>query len=155
MTYRILITGSRTWDDEQAIRDAIAFIVSQHGPENVTIVHGACPRGADAIADRIATAWTGLTAEQHPADWATCTPACPPRPHRRTARGGYTYCPLAGHHRNQRMVDLGADLCLAFIRNSSPGATDCTHRARAADIPVKEWRIETNIRHRRPDPPRP
>lgn len=140
MTYRVLVTGSRSWSDEQAIRDALATIISQHGPENVTVVHGACPRGADAIADHIASAWGGgLTVERHRANWDTCGPRCQPS-HHRTGVLGNTYCRYAGNARNQHMVDLGADLCLAFIRDNSRGATDCARRARAAGIEVKEWR---------------
>lgn len=139
MTYRILITGSRTWSNEQSIRDALANIISQHGPENVTVVHGACPQGADALADRIASAWAGVTVERHPADWAApCSTLC--RTHRRRRGDGTTYCPAAGINRNQHMVDLGADLCLAFIKDNSRGATDCARRAARAGIPVKEWR---------------
>lgn len=67
--FRVLITGSRSWTDEQAIRSALAAIVFMYGPENVVVIHGACPQGADALADRIASAWTGITVERHPADW--------------------------------------------------------------------------------------
>lgn len=133
--FRVLVTGSRTWRDEQAIRDALAAVVSEHGPENVTVVHGAA-RGADEIADRIASAWGGgLTVERHPADWdAPCRPTC---------RHGYKiradrkpYCPSVGIYRNQAMVDLGADVCLAFQVGKSRGTADCIRRAEKADIPV-------------------
>ncbi|YCK35152.1 SLOG family protein [Actinomadura sp. ATCC 39365] len=151
MTYRILITGSRTWSDERIIWDAITHAIDQaaaNGEHEFVVVHGHCPRGADAIADFYCADQAGwrdnanqvLAVERYPADWARCSPACPPGPHRRNGRAGFTYCPLAGHHRNQQMVDLGADILLAFIRNNSRGATDCTRRARAAGIQVREWR---------------
>lgn len=119
--FRVLITGSRTWRDEQTIRNALAAVVFQHDPANVTIVHGACPTGADAIADRIATDWgSGLTVERHPADWER-------------------YGRRAGPLRNQHMVDLGADLCLAFQVNGSRGTADCIRRAERAGIPVRRY----------------
>jgi hypothetical protein len=47
--FRLLVTGSRTWHDIPAIERALAVILDRH-PEGVLLVHGACPRGADAIA---------------------------------------------------------------------------------------------------------
>jgi hypothetical protein len=118
--YRILVTGSRDWDDELTVESALAMAVYQNVP--AVIVHGACPTGADAIASR----WTvrhriiGLTEEMHPARW----------------RGNGR---AAGPLRNKAMVDLGADICLAFIRNSSRGATGCADLAEAAGIPTRRW----------------
>jgi hypothetical protein len=43
------VTGSRTWDDTAVIGHALAVILARH-PEGVQLVHGACPRAADAIA---------------------------------------------------------------------------------------------------------
>lgn len=129
---RILVTGSRTWTDEDTVRGAFAQVVSIHGPENVTIVHGACPRGADALADEIATGWTGLTVERHPADWD---------------RHGKA----AGFRRNAEMVDAGADICLAFIGpcskrgcpdpgpHGSHGASHTAALAERAGIPVRRF----------------
>lgn len=150
--HRILITGSRAWSDEQMIRDAIAANVRLYGPENSVIVHGACPSGADALADRIATAWGGgLTIERHPADWDNCTPTCPTSPgHRRVRPRGDvdhpgmsgTYCPGAGPRRNRHMVSLGADLCLAFIVRGSRGATYTANAAERAGIPTHRYLVE-------------
>ncbi|MGI5155786.1 SLOG family protein [Microbispora sp. CA-102843] len=118
--FRVLITGSRTWTDEQAIRDALAVIAHLSGPENVVIVHGACPTGADALADRIASAWTGMTIERHPAKWKE-------------------YGKSAGHRRNAEMVELGADICLAFIMDGSRGASHTAALAEQAGIPTRRF----------------
>lgn len=146
--FRVLVTGSRAWADEQTIRDAIAAVVSACGPENVVIVHGACPSGADAIADRIATAWAGLHIERHPAEWDQCTPNCPETPtHRRRKLQGDTdhpgqldsYCPGAGPRRNTKMVTLGAGICLAFIISGSRGASHTANVAERAGIPTRRF----------------
>ncbi|MFJ2110551.1 SLOG family protein [Streptomyces sp. NPDC087850] len=120
--YRILITGSRDWDDYDLIHAALTFACFQQVP--AVIVHGACPTGADALASR----WVhrhraiGLSEELHPAMW---------RWHGRAA----------GPRRNAHMVHLGADITLAFIRNRSRGATGCADLAEAAGIPVKRWTV--------------
>lgn len=120
---RILITGSRTWSDHNAIRAALAEVAHQawlgrqETMEDHTVVHGACPYGgADVIAAGAAES-LGMEVEAHPADWAT--------------RGK-----AAGPIRNQHMVDLGADVCLAFPTASSRGTWDCVRRAKAAGIPI-------------------
>jgi Bifunctional DNA primase/polymerase, N-terminal/YspA, cpYpsA-related SLOG family len=113
-TFRVLVTGSRTWTDEDAIVDALARLSVEHDSALV-VVHGGCPRGADAIAH----AWchsTGTAVERHPADWSTGR--------------------AAGHRRNAAMVATRPDLCLAFIRDGSPGATGCAALAERAGIPT-------------------
>lgn len=137
----VLVTGSRTWDDQQAIADALLDTwhdaVQTVSPEvQFTVVHGDCPSGADAIAKQWAID-NGVFHHPIPANWSgPCTDACPPTPHRKTSRYG-DYCPLAGHYRNQLMVDMGIDLVLAFRRNNSRGTTDCIRRAERAGIPVR------------------
>jgi hypothetical protein len=37
------------------------------------------------------------------------------------------------------MVDLGADICLAFIKDQSAGASHCAARAIAAGIPTLKF----------------
>jgi hypothetical protein len=128
--YRILVTGSRDWDD----RDLIAFqlgLAAGAGLREgmpVTVVHGAAS-GADVIADRLAHDH-GFTVERHPADWR---------------RGK-----AAGMARNTEMVAAGADVCLAFLApcrkhasrppHDSHGAADCAGKAEAAGIPVRRFR---------------
>jgi hypothetical protein len=135
---RILITGSRSWPDLQLLADILMETwhdATQNGHPNIVVVHG----GADG-ADTLARLWAeahGIPAETHPADWTgPCADTCPPG-HRRARRDGTDYCPLAGHRRNQAMVNLGADLCIAFHHNRSTGTADAIRRATAAGIPVR------------------
>lgn len=123
-TKRILVTGSRTWDDDWTVEHALVDAWIGFDPDPVVVVHGACSRGADAIADRWAQSHhernDTVDVERHPADW----------------KG---YGKAAGFIRNAEMVAAGADLCLAFIRNRSRGATDCLTQARNAGIPTRVW----------------
>jgi YspA, cpYpsA-related SLOG family len=64
VSYRVLITGSRTWEDREAIGFELADVAILY-PEAV-VVHGACPRGADAMAD-VAARTLGLAVEPHAA----------------------------------------------------------------------------------------
>jgi hypothetical protein len=114
--FRLLVTGSRTWHDIAAIEQVLAVILDRH-PEGVLLVHGACPRGADAIAAACAARTPGYQVEAHPADW------------RRYGRA-------AGYRRNAEMIASGADGCAAFIRGGSPGSTGAVRLASAAGIPV-------------------
>jgi YspA, cpYpsA-related SLOG family len=114
--FRLLVTGSRTWDETAVIEHALAVILARH-PEGVLLVHGACPHGADSIAAAYAARTPGYRIEAHPADW------------RRHGRA-------AGQLRNAEMVTLGADGCAAFLRGVSPGTTATIRLAQAARIPV-------------------
>jgi YspA, cpYpsA-related SLOG family len=115
---RILVTGSRTWDDTPVIRDALTTALGDADPATVTLIHGGY-RGADTIAARTA-ARMGMTVEEHPADWA---------------RWGRR----AGPIRNAEMVRTGADICLVFQRGDSTGTANCAAAAEAAGMTVKRW----------------
>lgn len=130
---RILVTGSRDWRSEKLIEYTLDDCWRRFdGTPDSVLVSGACPTGADAMAEK---AWEklGMTVERHPANWDDCDPdICDPA-HRRT-RNGKSYCPRAGFTRNRDMVRLGADICLAFIRNESKGATMTAQLAQQAGI---------------------
>lgn len=111
---RILITGSRHYLAASKIRDAIKLVSAGVPHAEITIVHGGAP-GADMAADYIAK-FNKMNVEAHPADWSTGK--------------------SAGPKRNQEMVDLGADICLAFPLEDSRGTWDCIKRANQAGIPV-------------------
>ena len=115
---RILVTGSRDWDDAQELRLAlISATVSRL--ESAVIVHGACPSGADALAAEWASDY-GVRTEEHPADWDG-------------------YGKAAGFIRNAEMAGLGADLCLAFYKQGAgnKGTDHCASQAEKAGIPVR------------------
>ena len=117
---RILITGSRDWNSIADVFRLIETMIQIYNPPEVTIVHGAAPAGADHMAHQ----WVEVASEimpytineeAHPASWKEFGKA-------------------AGPIRNREMVDLGADLCLAFIRNNSKGATMTAKFAEEAGI---------------------
>lgn len=115
---RVLITGSRDWTDARAIRDRLDLY---HGAHFLTVVHGACPTGADAIAAAWVAEQRGYAeAEPWPADWD----AHPTK---------------AGPIRNQAMVKAGADICLAYIKGRSKGATHTAGLALKAGIELHVW----------------
>lgn len=137
MTIRILVTGSRDWDNRVLIsRQVFGYInktcpmlLDEHGhpdrrdTSDVVIVHGDCPKGADALVESFARGCVPpIKTEPHPADWAK-------------------WKRRAGIVRNAQMVNLGADVCFAFINpcradkceheelHGSHGATNCAYLA--------------------------
>lgn len=123
---RVLVTGSRTWTDRDPVRAALndmAATALDLG-QRLTVVHGGA-RGVDTIAgnwcaEKINLGWP-VSAECHDADW-------------------HVFGKRAGIIRNKHMVDLGADLCLAFIRDDSPGAAHCAGLAEKAGIQTRVYR---------------
>lgn len=130
---RVLITGSRDWSDYLAVYRVLNSVCDEFGlnyppdeygntmpdPRKITVVHGACPQGADFWADQWCIG-SFFLAERHPADWET-------------------YGKRAGFVRNAEMVNLGADLCLAFIRNNSKGASMTRDLATKAGIETRVY----------------
>lgn len=132
---RIIVTGSRNWTDYPVLAAALHEVTYGHHPSGITLVHGACPDGADAYAKHYAEDH-GWMVEPHPADWK--------------AHGLG-----AGYKRNGEMVHLGADVVLGFVStctkpvssrcwqksgtHASHGTVDCLRKALDAGIPVRTW----------------
>lgn len=136
---RVLVTGSRTWSDGAFLREALRRITDElidaepdrYLKEGITIVTGACRSGADRLAEKFAEEVFAFDIERHPADWR---------------RGRQ-----AGFDRNHKMVDLGLDVCVAFImRCSKPscpqrglhgshGSTDCADYAESQGYRVERF----------------
>lgn len=111
------MTGSRTWTDIDAIRAALlSHSGGLQGKGAATLIHGACPDGADPMAQQIADEWD-WTVERYPADWKR-------------------YGRAAGPIRNLQMVMTDPDICLAFIVDGSRGASGCA-------LLAEEWGVKT------------
>ncbi|QES45230.1 hypothetical protein DEJ49_33360 [Streptomyces venezuelae] len=125
--YRVLVTGSRDWDDALTVGAALEQALIDAGPRPVVVVHGACPSGADRHADHHARWLRGkgctIDVEPHPAVW----------------RPGGVFDRGAGFSRNRQMVALGADVCLAFIKDGSRGASHTAALAEAAGIETRRF----------------
>lgn len=146
---RLLVTGSRRWADRTTLYTALDDVYRTLLPgETLTVVHGDAS-GADRIAhqwcemmhDRAGDPDPDVVEEPHPADWvAPCRTSCYPN-HRIPRPGGSSICRAAGNYRNQAMVDLGADRCVAFLQPGAwnKGTKDCVRRARKAGIFVVEY----------------
>ena len=121
---RVLVTGSRDWTGvygESKIYMVLNMLLAfcEVLGQKLTIVHGDGP-GADQTID----AWAvrredaGVTVERHPASWRTVL-----------GKG-------AGPVRNREMVNLGADMCIGFLKDASRGTTITLELAREAGIPT-------------------
>lgn len=119
---RLLVTGSGTWTEEGVIEIALLAETVNVPARGILIVHGAHWQGADKMVDDMAVR-RGWDVERHPADWAH-------------------HGNRAGQIRNERMVKLGADVCVAFIRDKSPGASTTLFKARRKGIRPVVWRHE-------------
>lgn len=116
---RVLVTGSRDWLNAQMIYN-VMFDLHLTATSQPTLVSGNCPTGADAIAEAIAD-YLKWPVERHPADWENLGKR-------------------AGFVRNAEMVESGADVCIAFIRNKSKGASMTADLAHKAGILTKVYR---------------
>ncbi|WP_082691840.1 SLOG family protein [Mycobacterium sp. IS-1556] len=133
----VLVTGARNWPDDHIVWGVLSEQVVKHGP--FVLVHGGTPVGVDALAHE----WLYIE------DPACDLPCCDPHNQQLMRRLEESY-PIdlrtdgvAGiASRNQRMVDRGPDLCLAFISPASRGSVDCMTRAHIAGIPVVEHHLD-------------
>lgn len=143
----LLVTGSRAWTGPRR-RKVMHAALAQAWAEaqamgfgRLTVVHGAA-RGADSMAAQWTLDVPGVLELPYAADWiGPCAASCRPG-HRQKRNDGAEYCPAAGAHRNQRMVNQVARfkpnvLALGFHASAtedSAGTADCLRRAAAAGL---------------------
>jgi hypothetical protein len=114
---RLLVTGSRDWDDADTIMQELTTAWINLGMGEVTLVSGNCPTGADKIAEDYWRRSKFGPVEKHPADWEK-------------------HGKRAGFIRNSEMAKLGADLCVAFVKDNSKGTVMMAKLAEKAGITV-------------------
>lgn len=115
-TFRVLVCGSRTFNDYWLLFDKLCEIQEKH-PDLIIIQGGA--RGADQMARKWASL-NGVKGEQYNANWEV-------------------YGRAAGPIRNQQMLDTGIDLVVAFPRGEARGTKHMMKIAREAGVEVLEF----------------
>jgi hypothetical protein len=120
----IIVTGSRTWTNVDAVRQALRSVLP--AGHRAIVYHGACPTGADRIVADLPP-HPRVTIVPMPADWKT-------------------YGDSAGPRRNTEMVaaaKFDAErrgcpiVCVAFrMPGKSDGTDDCVAKVEAAGIRV-------------------
>jgi len=124
---RILVTGSRNWEEKELLEDQLDDEWDERGP--FILVHGQCPTGADAMADDYINTCYETSIESYPADWS---------------KGK-----AAGPLRNKYMVSLlnpKTDRVIAFLKDNSRGTTGCINLALDARLPVRIVRPDGNFK---------
>lgn len=107
---KVLVTGSRDWDDLTLIANAFNYIETNYGQITLVIQGGA--KGADHQAKQLGWADSGVT---FPAHW----------------RVNGHYNPGAGPQRNRLMLDTSKpDLVAAFPLPQSKGTIDMMNYAK-------------------------
>jgi hypothetical protein len=139
---KVLVTASRYWLDRTRVWALLDAYAVEAGVRNepLEVIHGDCPTGGDWHARlwceertaALALADIEVRERRFPAKWKE-------------------FGSRAGFMRNQVMVDLMPDVCLAFMRlcadvrcpargdHLSHGAADTVARCLAADIPVRKF----------------
>lgn len=119
---RLLITGSRGWYDEAKIEAVVKDFMSwaETKGEEFVLIHGHCPKGADALADMVGRRLglvVGETLIRVPADW------------KKHGKG-------AGPKRNQQMLDEYHPTEVVAFRatGKSSGTDDMIAKAERAGV---------------------
>jgi hypothetical protein len=151
----LLVTGSRIWNSVASI-DTVLAMYCRHAFDlgtSLVVMHGDCPRGADAIARAWVTqhkrrGWPVIH-DPHPAPWeAECRAECHHGPRRVRKADGKDICQAAGTYRNIAMCELRPHYVEAFIRDASHGATQCAGYAETLGLPLFRTRWENRHRQR-------
>lgn len=118
----VVITGTRRAvysRHARRVRSILRWVGGKWPAEVPHVLHHGAAVGIDRIGATVAQEM-GWQVRPHPADWDL---------------GRH-----AGHERNQLMIDLGPDVCVAFpLKPVDPGRSgtmDCTRRAIAAGVPT-------------------
>jgi hypothetical protein len=126
MSLVILTTGCRDWTDRQSIVDQLFDVSRGHMRDDVVVIHGCCPTGADSIVDEVAHNM-GMAVESLAADWAKHGKAAGPIRNRQMVQAAIAI----------RNMSHGRAVCLAFWDGESRGTWNCIQEAVRAGLPVR------------------
>ena len=127
---RLIIAGSRSYDNQLTIED-VDFFIKKFKLKPTVVLDGGC-RGPDDIG----AAWAiekGIEVLDYPAFWDKIEGCKTVRKN----KYGKLYNYMAGFERNQRMVD-NADALLYFWDGQSSGTQDMVERAVKAGLDIYE-----------------
>ena len=117
---RVVIAGSRDYNNYDEAKPYIDFCLSNIRKENNIVIVSGCASGADAIGERYAEE-NGFRLEKYPADWKT-------------------YGRSAGPRRNKQMAEV-SDLVICFWDEKSRGTKSMIDYAIKCNKPVKIKKI--------------
>lgn len=123
--FRVIICGSREFDDYEFLRDKCDKILSRKAAdptEEIVIVSG-CAKGADALGERYASE-RGYQVLRYPAQWDK-------------------YGKSAGPRRNREMAEV-SNACIAFLSSTSEnrGTKNMISTALKMNLLVREVKEE-------------
>lgn len=126
---KVLIFGGRNFYDQSLMQKTLDAFYLQNGAITC-VIHGNAP-GADSMGRMFARNWLGVPDEPYPADWKDLD-----APGAVIKHGKYgPYNAVAGHQRNQRMIDEGKP-AWGIMFPGGTGTADMNARLVKAGIPV-------------------
>jgi len=114
--FRVIVAGSRDFDNYETLCLRLDYLVSQKKEDHEIIIISGTARGADKLGEAYAKS-RGYKVEQHPAKWDE-------------------FGKSAGYKRNVEMANV-ADACVCFIVNNSKGARHMANIAEEKGLLLK------------------
>lgn len=116
---KIIIAGTRTFDNYTLLRKTMCILFGQVPPSQMEVISGHCPTGADSLGELFAKR-NGIRLTLFPADWAK-------------------YGKAAGPVRNRQMAEYAAPdwYCVIFWDGKSRGSKNMIEEARKMGLNVK------------------
>lgn len=114
--YRIIIAGSRDFDNYELLREKVSKIIEEKRKTHQIIIISGKARGADRLGERFAHE-NAFNIDEYPADWDT-------------------YGKRAGYLRNKDMSE-NADALIAFWDGKSSGTKHMIDLAKQKNLPIR------------------
>lgn len=132
---KLIIAGSRSIPEHDYMLLEAALEASPFSFQEIEEVVSGMALGADMLGYNWALQQGLEEPKKMPADWDDITvPGAVVKYHKSGPKKGRPYNVLAGHMRNQKMVDY-ADAALFLWDGQSTGTKDCIRRAKTNGIP--------------------